>query len=907
MAFAFTDIEGSTVRWDRDHEAMQVAVRRHDELMRAAIAANGGHVFKTIGDAFCAAFHRPEDALGAMLEAQRRLAAVDFSNIDGIRVRAAIHLGSSDERDGDYFGPTLNRVALLLAIGCGAQILCSGAAAEALEDRLPPGTSLRALGEHRLKDLSRPERVYQIVAPDLPADFPQLCSLDARPNNLPAVATTLIGREREVAEIDALLESARLVTVVGAGGVGKTRVTLQVAANRMETVRDGAWLIELAPLARGEYIAATVAQTLRVSLAREGDPIENLAESLRDKQLLLVLDNCEHLIGDVARAVAAILRRCPGIEILASSRQPLAVDGETVYRMPSLGFPTHSVAELKAIEARRFPSVMLFEARARAADPRFSVTDANAAAVADICRRLDGIPLALELAAVRVKLLSPEELRDRLDARFRVLTQGRRDALPRQQTLRALIDWSHDLLDERERTLFRRLGIFANDFGLESVTAIVSDPPLAESDVFDGLASLVDKSLVVAETEGSESRYHLLESTRAYAREKLEAAGERAATAARHLRALRDRFWRASKRLSEAGIREQLDAMLVGELDDIRAALDFALSDGDLYCGGELLAALGSRWTQFGHDLEGQHRLEAFASALNAEDPALVARLWYSFSFLAAMSGRTSSTRAATLRAVALARTAGDAEVLAGALHAHAWNATMTRSVDEAEEALGEAEALPASHGMRLSLLQARATLNTVRGNVDAAVAAYEQLAAAYRALGNVGSERITLLNLAECEQARGRTRRALQLIEELLPDLRAGTDRAILAYALANSAGYALAAGDEERAIAAAREALRLLAPVEPGSVGAIWAIEHLALALGLQGDLVRAARLAAYADEALRALGQERQHTEMATHERLTSLLREGLGDVERERLAAEGATLSAQAAIALALAET
>ncbi len=907
ITFAFTDIEGSTQRWERDRAAMQQAVRRHDALMRAAIVANAGRVFKTIGDAFCAAFSRPEDAVGAMLAAQRSLAAEDFGAIDGLRVRAAIHTGTADERDGDYFGPAVNRVARLLAIGHGGQVLLSGATADIAQSALESQASLRDLGEHRLKDLARPERVYQLVAPDLLAEFPPLRSLDALKNNLPRVLTTFVGREKELAEITALLEEHQLVTLVGSGGIGKTRASLQVAANLLDGSGDGVWFIELAPLASGDYVASAVAQAMGLGLASNGDPVENLARALESKHALLVFDNCEHLIEAAARVIATLLRACPKVKILASSRQSLGIAGEAAYRVPSLTVPDQvDATQLSAQDTARYAAMALFVERACAADNRFALTDDNAPTIADICRRLDGIPLAIELAAARVKILSPRQLRERLDERFRVLTGGNRDVLPRQQTLRALIDWSHDLLDERERTLFRRLGIFVNGFTLEGVVAVGSGTGLDEFDVLDVLASLVDKSLVLAEAEGDALRYRLLESTRVYAREKLEAAGERETCSARHLRYMRDRFVAARAHAEQTARLAELDEALRTELEDARVALDWAVNGQNAAVGGELLAAIGSRWGGgIALEREGLARLEAFATALRADDSALVSRLWSVTSVLAMNSGLTARAFAAATQAVVLARACGEPLTLAEALDAYAWGAMRSGKFDDAEAALSEAEAIPGgSTFFRLRLLQARSYLSHQRGDLETAVRANEQLREAHRTLGNAAAERIYALNLAELEHARGRTERAIALVRETLPAARANADRSTLANVLTNLAGYFAAVDDLPEARAAAREAILEFAARDAGGAGLAIAIQHLSLTLALGGDLTRAATLTGYGDAALRRHGFEREFTETKTRDRLNAVLSEGIAPPELGRLLAEGAALTPEAAVALAL---
>ena len=573
VTFLFSDIEGSTAHWEHGRGAMERALARHDALMRAVLDSRGAYVFKTVGDEFCAAFSSASAAIEAAIDAQRALAATDFSAVGGLRVRMALHAGSAAERDGDYFGPTVNRVARLLAIGHGGQILVSGACTELLQGELPPRCSLLDLGKHRLKDLAQPERVHQLVAPDLMQVFPALLSLDRLSDNLPAQLTSLVGREDDVAEITALMKGHRLVTLTGSGGVGKTRASLQVAANLIGGFGDGVWLIELAPLAGAGYVATTCAQVLGLTLAIEGDPVQNLARALKGKEMLLVFDSCEHVVEAVAHVLAAILRGCPGVTVLASSRQSLGIEGEASYRIPSL--PERA-------------SVALFTERARDADLRFALTNANASAVADICRLLDGIPLAIELAAARMKVLSAKDLLERLDQRFRVLTGGDRSALPRHQTMRALIDWSYDLLEERERTLFRRLGIFINGFTLQGAVTLASGKNIDELDVFDLLASLVDKSLVLAELRDDAMRYRLLESTRAYALEKLSDGGERDLAARRHLRYLGYRFKQLRAQWEQFPRSADIISTLQTELEDVRSALDCALARSDAIRGGEL-------------------------------------------------------------------------------------------------------------------------------------------------------------------------------------------------------------------------------------------------------------------------------------------------------------------------------
>ena len=887
---------------------MQDALRRHDALMQTAIAQHDGYVFKTIGDAFCAAFARPQDAVAAILDAHRALAAEDFSQIDGLRVRAALHTGTADEREGDYFGPALNRIARLLAIGYGGQVLVSGVTTDLVQGALPPRASLRDLGEHRLRDLARPEQVYQLVSPDLAIDFPPLRSLDLFPNNLPLQLKSFVGRDAEIAEIVALIEQHRLVTLVGSAGVGKTRTALQVAANLLDDSADGVWLIELAPLASGDYIPSTVAQALGLALPSEGDPVENLVRALKGKRALFVFDNCEHLIEPAARTISAILHGCPKVKILASSRQGLGIDAEETYRMPSLEIPMEDTAgHLSAADATRSAAISLFVDRAAAVDKRFTLVDENAAVVADICRRLDGIPLAIELAASRVRILSPRQLRERLDERFRVLTGGSRDVLPRQQTLRALIDWSHDLLDERERALFRRLGIFVNGFTLEGAVAVGSGDGFDEIDVFDVLSSLADKSLVLAEPAGDAVRYRLLESTRIYASEKLSESGEREMLADRHMHYQRDRFAELRVQMERTARRSEINDAFATELDNVRAALDGALTEPELLAGGWLLAEIGMAWEPLGLRNEGIARNGAFLEALPKRESLLFARLASPLADMLAHANRSERALDLATRAVGNARASGDGPTLADALQKYAFISLAfgAQGVAEAQEALVEAESIPsASAYLRLQFLTTKAQLCAANGDADAAVRIWEQLRHRHHSLGNTRNEVVAVLNRAEIEHERGQTEQAIALVREILPQARRSREMALARSLLGNLAGYLVASDDLPGAIEAAYGVIGPQARRESDDAQVALVVEHLALAYALRGEFARASILEGYAASAFRQLGFNREFTETTTYERLAALLREGLADGELARRADEGAALTAEAVIALAL---
>jgi predicted ATPase len=900
VTFAFAEIALGADRRERASDAMRAATRRCDAILRDAIATNGGHIARTFGDTTCAAFARPAGAIAAAIDAQRALAREDFSDVGGLAVRFALHTGSADPLDGEHVGPASHRTAALLELARGGQVLVSGVTRELVRDALPPGASLRDLGERRLEDLTRPERVFSLVAPGLVADFSPLGTIDAPPNNLPRSLTSFVGREADVAAIATLLASNRLICLVGAGGIGKTRTSLAVAARDRDAV-DGVWFVELAPLASGAYVASTIAQAMGLALG-PGDRLALLVRALASKRVLFVLDNCEHVRDDAALVVAALLHGCADVKILATSRQALEVAGERNVRLEPLGLEP-------ADDLTRAPSVALFVERARSADARFEPTPDALASIAEICRRLDGIPLAIELAAARVRVLSPRELQGRLDERFRLLTAGDRAALPRQQTLRALMDWSYDLLDERERALFRRLAIFANGFAFEGALAVGTGPELDDFEALDVLGSLVDKSLVVTDRTGDDLRYRLLESTRVYAREKLVASGERDACADRHLRYVHELFVAVRERCEATARRAELHEAIARELDDVRAALDRAVGGGDAVLGAYLLAeSSGRAWASLGLTDENRARARALLAVLPDAEPAAAALLSVAIAFVEANDGRRSSALEATTYAVACARTCANPRILAQALLAHARQcATQPNFEDDAEAAIRDVEALlpDLPREFRVRTLHETAFASMRRGAHAAAERAYENLRDEHRALGNAALVDLATLNLAEVVHAAGRTPEAIAMLRDALPGFRARPDRQIVITVLANLAGYCASIDDFAAASEAAREIVRELGAREPTAAFVGIAIEHLALALALGGEIARAALLHGYADAAIRTSGFERLYTETTTRDRLTALLAARLAPDELARLQNEGAALEPERAVRSALA--
>ena len=567
VTFLFTDIEGSTKLWEKYPEAMKSALAKHDFILKESIESNNGQIIKTTGDGVHAVFATVVDAVNASIAAQRDLQTSEFfakrpdegkNSEVSIKVRMGMHTGEAELRDGDYYGGTLNRAARIMGVAYGGQILLSAVTAALAREHLPENTSLLDLGEHRLKNLSQLENIFQLKALDLPGDFPPLQSLNTIPNNLPSQLTSFIGRDKEMTEIRSLLASARLVTLTGSGGTGKTRLSIELGKQELASFPNGAWLLELAPLTDPEQIIPALAQVFGLQESPYATLESMLMNYLRDKKLLLILDNCEHLIEACARLADDLLHHCTGLKILASSREALGIAGEMAYSTPSLADAESS---------------QLFVERACAANSNFYLTDDNASSVAQICSRLDGIPLAIELAAARARLLSPEQIASRLDDRFRLLVGGNRTALPRQQTLRALIDWSYDLLSEEERALLRTASVFIGGWTLDAIEVVADDP-----NVLENLEQLVNKSLVTTEERENGMRFSMLETIRQYAREKLFDAKQIGAARDRHFiyfTELSEKLWEAFRSSKVSAWRDRTDE----EAENLRAALEWGLEN----------------------------------------------------------------------------------------------------------------------------------------------------------------------------------------------------------------------------------------------------------------------------------------------------------------------------------------
>jgi predicted ATPase/class 3 adenylate cyclase len=906
-AFLFTDIEGSTRRWAIFPEAMGAALARHDALLREVVSAAGGAVFKTTGDGGNAVFATVAAALAAAAALQTRLAAEDFAAVEGIRLRVSVHSGPAEFRDGDYFGLTLGRTARIMAAGHGGQVLVSAAASSY---PAPGGFSLRSLGLHRLKDLGQAEEIFQLAGPGLGSEFPPLRALDTKPNNLPLQPSSFFGREAELAELRGLLAKHKRVTLLGPGGIGKTRLALQAAADALDTYPDGVWLVELAGLSQAEQVAPAAAAALNITLGG-GEPVAQLASALRGANMLIILDNCEHLIEPAASLAAALLRRNAGITILATSRSPLGLPGEQSFALPSLAVPeAGALPGITAAAAAGYAAIRLFVDRAALVQPGFTLDAANAADIAAICQRLDGIALAIELAAARTRLLRPKDLLARLNDRFRLLTGGARTHLPRQQTLRALIDWSFNLLTEAERVAFRRLGIFAGSFDLAGAEAVIAGGGIDAADVLDLVASLLDKSLLTRLAEHREPRYRLLESTRHYALEKLAEAGETAALHRAHAQHMVSLFGEARRCYPDT---EALawTAIVEPEIENLQAALAWAFGDhGD----DGIAVALAARLRPLvSHALLSTATMFAFAHAavpkltqdMPGEDAAW---LWVSHgqdrsvdsranaaaaktaqALFEALGNRPMAGRAAAMAALSLTR-AGDAA--AAALHADVARAILQTSPPNLTKAdilniLGSHQAIAARDA---------ADLAGAQRDFTAALEIYGKLNHRTQLLSVSG-------NLAEIQAQLGDYAGA---IESAKRNLAQGLGRENMTFTLVNLTSYYLVAGDDAAARQVAREALPLVAD-EP-QYGTIFT-GSLALLAARAGALEAAAKLGGYSDHSYVSLQVTREIVEQRVRDALMAVFAEAqaagtLPAEARDRLMAEGAALPLEAVLKLDL---
>jgi predicted ATPase/class 3 adenylate cyclase len=953
VTFLFTDIEGSTRLWERDAVAMRAAVARHDVLLTDAVASNRGVVYKHVGDAVQAAFPKAADALAAVAAAQRALAADSWPETGPLRVRMALHAGQAmPDARGDYHQvPALNRLARLLAAGHGGQVLVSETVQRLIDGTLPPGVALKDLGRHRLRDLLEPERIGQLVIAGLPEQFPPLRSLEGHATNLPIQPTPLIGREADLDAVGTLLrqDDVRLVTLTGVGGTGKTRLALQIGAELLEAFDDGVFFVDLAPLADPALVLGQIAATLGVRESGDRSLRDALLAYLAGKRLVLLLDNFEHLLA-AAPVVADILAASTGPKILVTSRAPLHLRGEQEYAVPPLSLPDTGqllpIDQLAQVEA-----IALFVQRARSAQRDFTLDQDNANAVAEICTRLDGLPLAIELAAARIKLLSPPALLARLERRLPVLTGGARDLPARQRTLRDTIAWSVDLLSPDEQTLLRRLAVFAGGATLEAVEAVAN--PNGEIDVLVGVSGLVDHSLLrQAGGSAGEPRFWMLETIREFGLERLAASGEDPELRRRHAYYFLALTEALEPRLCSAEQAATL-AQLTTEHPNLRTTLGWASDGNDAAStdvGLRLSAALYLFWDYAGYLEEGLIWLAAFLrqSAVPA-DPHTLARALIGAGHEASLLGDFAGGRAYLQQAEAIGRETGAGDVVAAALYEQACTALFAGDLLAAgekaaaslticrrtgndlfaaqslwmlgllateEEDFARAASLLAES---LSLCQELgdptlisfvlkdiANLDYWQGNYEAARARAEEARAVAKA--NALQSVISMLEgfLAEVAVAQGDYDRAAGLAATSVADLRRQGLLPQAAWSLRNLAAATLGKQDLDRAGALFAESLTLFRD-QGVVVGMASSMVGLASVAAARGDAIRATRLLGAVEAKLAVANAQFAPADREAYRRVLAIIATVLSEETCEANYTEGRALGTDEMIAQALAIT
>jgi len=897
VTLLFTDIEGSTRLWEREPARMRDALARHDALARAAVEAHAGFVVKTTGDGIHAVFDDAGDAVAAAIALQ---AALEDAAADGIalRVRCGLHAGEVERRDADTFGSVVNRAARIMSAAHGGQVLLSQAVADAAAARVPGEVTFRDLGLVRLRDLASPERVYQVLHPRLRGDFPALRSLEATPNNLPQQVTSFVGRERALAQAKSALAATRLLTLTGVGGLGKSRLCLQLAADSLDDHPDVVWLVELAPLADGELVPQAVAAVLGVKEDGDRGALDALLAHARDRRLLIVLDNCEHVIDACARFAERLLTATAGVKMLASSREPLRIAGEAVYALPALTVPATTARLDDVLEAE---AARLFVDRARSVHASFALGAQDAAPLADICRRLDGIPLAIELAAARAGSLSLQRIAERLEDRFALLARGARTAMPRQQTLRAMIDWSYDLLEPAEQQLFLRLSVFAGGFTLEAVETASVDDTVRHADAVGLLAALVDKSLVEVDAGGA--RYRLLETVRAYAHERLGASGAEGRWRAAHFAWCLALCEAAEPHLTGASQKAWLDR-LAAEHDNLRAALTWSASGhGDAAGALRLAGALWLFWYVRGHVTEGRRWLDAsMAASSDVDAPQARAKALRGAGVLAYHQGDYAASRAFHEACLAILRAQDDQRGVAGALSSLGILAYDLGEYANArarlEQALAIQRLLDDPRGVAMSLNNLGALLCD-QGEHAAARPLHEESLAIKRTLGDRRGIAMSLNNLGDVASHAGDWARATALHDESLAIRRELGDQWGTAMSLHNLCDIALHLGDPTvaRGLHAECLAIRRTLGDRRGIADSLEALAYIDLQ---SQNVARAARTLAAAERLREDIRAPLQTSEHARHERHVAFVRDTLGESNFARAWAEGRTLALEAAI-------
>lgn len=909
VTLLFTDIEGSTKLWQDFPAAMPAALARHHAILNQAIADYHGYVFQIIGDGFHVAFRSATDGVNAALAAQRAFAAEAWHATGPVRVRMALHTDragvNADHYDlgeyaeGEYL--VLARTARLMSAAHGGQILVSAATAAFVRGQLPPELELRDLGTHRVKDFE-PQHVFQVTTPDLPGDFPPLKTLGSLPNNLPLQLTSFIGREREIEEVKQWLTVTRLLTFTGMGGSGKTRLAIQVAADLIQEFPDGVYFVALAPIGEPALVAPTIAQTLGVRESAGRSILASITEYLQPKTILLVLDNFEQVIA-AAPLVADLLAACRQLSILVTSREALHVRGEREYPVPPLALP--NLTQLPPLESlTEIPAVELFVERAQAVKPDFKLTNDTASAIVEICRRLDGLPLAIELAAARVRLMPPREMLTRLEHRLQFLTGGARDLPVRQQTLRNAIAWSYDLLNESEQQVFRRLSVFVGGCTLAAAEAVAGD----QNSVLDQISSLLDKSLLrEGKSANDESRFVMLELLREFGTEQLDASGETETIRQRHANYLLSLAAQGEARLEATEQIEWLKRM-EQEHDNLRAALEWskgAEGAGELCM--RLASLLGIFWEARGHFSEGRERLFAILALEHAQGrTAARAQLFRRAAELAYRQSDYAATRSLAEASLDISRAIGDKQGTASALIK--LGDAMTEVGDYAaasahfEEALAMWRAANDRPGTARALINLGwAALRT--GDYPLANARLEEALTLHRELKNLRGVGFALSGLGEVDARQGDYARATRLVEESLELRQQSGNKWGVGVSLGTLGWIALRQGDLAQAVTRLAASLEVRQEIGDRS-GIAWCLERLGEIALTRGQADKAARVLGAASALRASIGSVIDSVDQAEYARTLAALREQLGAEQFAAAWANGSALPLRQAIEFAL---
>ena len=765
VSFLFTDIEGSTKLSQNYPETYDEALLRHNEILENSVSSNNGFVFKTVGDAFCCAFHEPADALKAAVDAQLKLNSENREDA-AVKVRMGIHIGNAEWNEKDYMGYiTLSRSSRVMSAANGGQIIISDDTFEKVKEADLKEISFRDLGERRLKDLTQPMNLYQVLAPGIPAEFPPLDTLDARPNNLPVQLTSFIGRTEEINQIKDLLKQTRLLTLTGSGGSGKTRLAMQVAGDVIDEFANGVWLIELASLSDGVLLPIAISKEFGLMEEQNKSPEETLLDYFKDKELLLILDNCEHLIGPSAELTEKLLINCPGLKIIATSRESLRCHGEQTHRVSSLDFPDPK-EKATPEKLSQYEAVRLFIERALSVNSSFRVNNSNAPALAEICFQLDGIPLAIELAAARTKILNVEKIHERLNDRFRLLTGGKRTALPRQQTLTALIDWSYDLLSDEEKTLWNRLSIFSGGWKMEAAEEICADDKIGKNEIMDILHSLTEKSIIIYNEE--KARFSILETIRQYGEEKINEKDEIKKLSDKHLEYYLKLAEILSKKIREIDSANIMDT----ESGNVEKSLKWAVENNYTEDGLRLVLAMGKFWQMRGNFSDGIHRFESVIPENPERKDSLYSKVICQLGNFARLKGDVDRARRLIEESLKINRELDDKTGIGDSLVRLGILEFDQGSYEEAAKLYEEALELSRESGNKLN---AAITLNNLgnvysnQGDYSKAFILYEESLATRRELGDILGTAICLNNLGIVSYERGDYEKATDLLQESL------------------------------------------------------------------------------------------------------------------------------------------